>query len=197
MDSDMNEINGPAAARQAAIIEAAKDVFLRFGFRKTSMDDLARAAGLSRQGLYLHFPNKQALFKTMVTRLTEEMRTDAREALARDDLEIGERVLGAFDAMFDKAVGSEKLDELFATMVELIGLQNVRELQDEFASELARVLDSAGVAAQWKDVGASAKDLAELLFDASDGIKRRAATPAEYRDRMRIAVRLVCHGAQV
>jgi len=156
------------------------------------MDDLARAAGLSRQGLYLHFPNKGALFKAMVMRLIESMRSDAREALARHDVDIENRVLEAFDAMFGSAVGSEHLGELFTTMVELLGPQNVRELQDEFASEVARSLRSADVDAQWKDAGFSAKDLAELLCAASDGFKRRARTPAEYRDRMRIAVQVVC-----
>ena len=50
----------------------------------------------------------------------------------------------------------------------------------------------AGVAARWKDVGVSAQDLAEHLHDASYGIKHRVATPAEYRERMRVAVRLIC-----
>lgn len=191
----MVETGDAAAARQAAIIEAAKDVFQRYGFRKTSMDDLARAAGISRQGLYLHFPNKEALFKAMVMQLQEQMRSAARMALAREDLGVEDRVLGAFDAMFAQVAGSANLEELFATMVELMGSQNVREIEHEFASDVARVLRSAGVTAQWKEAGVSAKDLAELLFAASDGIKRRAKTPAEYRDRMRVAVRLVCHVA--
>lgn len=191
----MDEINGAAAARQAAIIEAAKDVFQRYGFKKTSMDDLARAAGLSRQGLYLHFPNKQALFKAMVMRLLDAMRMDARAALARDDVSVEERVLDAFVAMFGKAVGSDNHDELFATIVELVGTQNVREIESEFATDMAQVLLSSGVIAQWKEAGYSAMDLAELLFAASDGIKRRARTSTEYRDRMRIAIRLVCRGA--
>src|SRR5262245_29785734 len=54
---------GETGERQEAIFAAAIAIFLRFGFKKTSMDDLARAAGLSRQGLYLHFASKDALFK--------------------------------------------------------------------------------------------------------------------------------------
>lgn len=191
----MSETSDAAATRQMAIIEAAKDVFRRYGFKKTSMDDLARAAGLSRQGLYLHFPNKETLFKAMVMQLLNEMRSAARKALARQDLEVEERVLGAFEAMFSKSAGSENLDELFSTMVELMGRANFRAAEDEFASNVAKALRSAGVAAEWKEEGISAKDLADLLFAASDGIKRRASNPAEYRDRMRIAVRLVCRGA--
>ena len=57
MGADSNE----GGARRAAILETAMRVFLRYGFKKTSMDDLARAAGLSRQGLYLHYRTKEEL----------------------------------------------------------------------------------------------------------------------------------------
>ena len=40
-------------SRREALLEAAVGVFARYGFRKTSMDEVARAAGVSRQGLYL------------------------------------------------------------------------------------------------------------------------------------------------
>jgi hypothetical protein len=35
-------------------------------------------------------------------------------------------------------------------------------------------------------------DLAEHLSAVSNGLKRKVKTPSEYRDRMRLAVRLVC-----
>jgi len=190
----MDDIKDTAAMRQAAILEAAKEVFKRYGFKKTSMDDLARAAGLSRQGLYLHFPNKQALFKAMVMQMIEAMRSNTRDALARQHARIDGRILEAFDAMFSEGIGSENLDELFTAMLEMVGMAAFRETENEFASDLAEALQSAGVAALWKKAGVSALDLAGLLFAASDGIKRRAETPDEYRDRMRVAIRIVCHG---
>jgi AcrR family transcriptional regulator len=44
-------------------LAAAATVFLRFGYRKTAMEDIARAAGMSRQGLYLHYATKEELFR--------------------------------------------------------------------------------------------------------------------------------------
>jgi len=98
--------------------------------------------------------------------------------------------------MFADAAGSERHDELFATIVDLLGPVNIRAIEDEFASDVARVFRAAGVAAQWKEAGISTKELVELLFAASDGIKRRAKSAAEYQDRMRVAVQLVCRGAR-
>ena len=77
-----------AKARHAAIVAAAAGVFLRYGFKKTSMDDLARAAGLSRQGLYLHFPTKETLFKEAVLQLIATTRATSRAALA-DEADLG------------------------------------------------------------------------------------------------------------
>ena len=48
------------------IIEAAHTCFSRFGFNKTSMEDIAREAGLSRRSVYRHFPDKAALFREVM-----------------------------------------------------------------------------------------------------------------------------------
>ncbi|HET9621597.1 MAG TPA: helix-turn-helix domain-containing protein [Kofleriaceae bacterium] len=53
------------AARRREILEAAKTCFLKFGYGKTSLDDIARAAGLSRPLLYRKFANKEAIFTAL------------------------------------------------------------------------------------------------------------------------------------
>lgn len=50
------------AARRKLIIDAALECFLQYGFAKTSLDDIARRAQLSRPLLYLQFKNKDELF---------------------------------------------------------------------------------------------------------------------------------------
>jgi AcrR family transcriptional regulator len=62
-------------------------------------EDLARAAGLSRQGLYLHFETKESLFKATVLRIVSQSRAKHRAALQRDDLDVEERLLAAFEAL--------------------------------------------------------------------------------------------------
>lgn len=48
--------------RRKQILEAALRCFLSFGFSKTSMDDIAREAGVSRPLVYLKFKNKDDVF---------------------------------------------------------------------------------------------------------------------------------------
>ena len=60
-----------APAREDEIVDAAIPVFLRFGYKKASMDAVAAAANLSRQAVYLHFPGKEALFSAVVDQLCQ------------------------------------------------------------------------------------------------------------------------------
>ena len=49
-----------------AIVEAASQTFRQKGYRATSVDTIARAAGVSKATLYAHFQNKEGLFKATV-----------------------------------------------------------------------------------------------------------------------------------
>lgn len=49
------------------VLEGAQQVFLRDGFEGASVDEIARAAGVSKATLYSYFPDKQALFMAVLT----------------------------------------------------------------------------------------------------------------------------------
>ena len=53
------------------ILDAAMEVFRRHGFRRSSIEQAAEAAGLTRQALYHHFKSKEALFRAGIERLHE------------------------------------------------------------------------------------------------------------------------------
>jgi TetR/AcrR family acrAB operon transcriptional repressor len=52
--------------RRLRLLQAAAALFSRWGFDKTSVDDIAREAGISKGAVYLEFPNKGALFKAVM-----------------------------------------------------------------------------------------------------------------------------------
>lgn len=56
----------PISTKQAAILEAAAEVFLEQGFGNASMDEIARRAGVSKATVYSHFDSKPALFGAIV-----------------------------------------------------------------------------------------------------------------------------------
>jgi len=54
-------VNGMVDARQQVLDEASR-LFLQYGFKKTTMDEIARRVGISKGALYLHFESKEAIF---------------------------------------------------------------------------------------------------------------------------------------
>jgi AcrR family transcriptional regulator len=51
------------------LLSAATETFARFGYKKTSIDDIARRAGIGKGTVYLHFESKEELFGAVVRRL--------------------------------------------------------------------------------------------------------------------------------
>src|ERR1700694_3911713 len=54
------------------IRDAAMTVFRRHGFRRSSIEQAAEAAGLTREALYHHFKSKEALFRAGIERVHEQ-----------------------------------------------------------------------------------------------------------------------------
>ncbi|RYH10951.1 TetR/AcrR family transcriptional regulator [Tropicimonas sp. IMCC6043] len=49
------------------VLEGAREIFMRDGFEGASVDDIARAAGVSKATLYSYFPDKRLLFMEVAT----------------------------------------------------------------------------------------------------------------------------------
>lgn len=58
----------------AEILRAAWPLFVRFGFRKLSMTEIARAASISRPTLYAAFGSKEDIFRAAVAAELEEIK---------------------------------------------------------------------------------------------------------------------------
>jgi TetR/AcrR family transcriptional regulator, repressor of the mexAB-oprM multidrug resistance operon len=58
-----------AAATREAILDAAEVVFLEHGVARSSLEQIARRAGVTRGAIYWHFKDKTALFAAMVERV--------------------------------------------------------------------------------------------------------------------------------
>jgi AcrR family transcriptional regulator len=180
--------------RRDSILSAAISVFSRFGYRRASMDDVARAAQLSRQGLYLYFPTKEALFRAAVARLLEASSAACAAALEGEG-SIDERVVAAFDAMYGPHLGglsvSPHLAEFLDTARELLGdafVESERTVRDM----IARALIDGGVVERAKDSGLSAQELTLSLEAFADGSKRFAKDREDFVARMWVGVRAIC-----
>ena len=194
----------PKSARAistAVILDAAVEVFLRYGLRKSSMEDVAGAAGLSRPGLYLHFASKDVLFRAALQHIVTQSLAGAESAATNRSLPVEERLLAVFEALHGRTMmlaSQEHMNELLSSAYAMEP-SLVSGLEQSFLRIVARVLTEAGVADRWRNEGVSAKQLAEQLFFSANGIKDSVLGLAAYRTKMRIAVLLTvrcCTGGE-
>lgn len=179
-------------ARRAGLLEASLAVFARFGFRKTSMDEVARAAQISRQGLYLHFANKEELFRATVDHACASSLADALKALEADG-PLPARLVESFDQWVGRYVGRFGADaaDLMEAAESLAG-PLIKDHEKRFLDAVAAALREGGLAAAYKSAGVTARQLAEHLGTAAGGLKHCSETREEFREGMALAVRITC-----
>ena len=182
----------PEGARRRRLLEAALATFLRYGFRKTSMEEVARAGQLSRQALYLHFATKEELFGAAVQHFLQTGLEAAGVALdgeATLEARLGE----AFDAWVGRYVGlfGADVSDLQQASQELVG-PLIQEHEERFVERVARALRSSGLPAAYRSAGISARQLADTLNATARGLKHGTASRAEFGERFSIAVRALC-----
>src|SRR5436190_14835654 len=70
---DAGYIEG-GSAKANAVVLAGLQLFRQYGYRKTSIDDIAQAAQVGKRTVYLHFENKAAVFLAILEYLGDQMR---------------------------------------------------------------------------------------------------------------------------
>ena len=69
--------------KETRVLEATKRVFLRYGYRRVTMQDIADEAGISRPALYLIFPNKEEAFLASIRDFTASSIKVIREGVVQ------------------------------------------------------------------------------------------------------------------
>lgn len=73
----------PKPNTRHGIIEAALAEFAESGYDRTTMDEIARRAGVAKGSLYYHFPSKEALFHALFEERAERLAAVTRAGVAQ------------------------------------------------------------------------------------------------------------------
>lgn len=190
------------ADTRAAIAQAALTEVAAFGFRRASLDGVARRAGVSRATIYLHWEGKEALFRDLVRTLHDDHLAAMAAIADRDDLTLADRLVGLLRARFDRFVEltsrSEHAVELYDAHDRLCG-DIARDAHERAVSILVGVVQRAVDAgeADLSGSGLTAAQVADALHDcahAAKGTLPAESTLDEFRRRLDIIIRMVLHG---
>lgn len=180
-------------ARQCALLEAAAGVFARFGFRKASMDDIARAASVSRQGLYLSFSNKEELFRRTLEYALKQQLSAATAALSRSGATLESRLIAACEEWSGRYVGLLGADtaDLMCASTSLAGT-TLEQYEAQFEAALARAIMASPLAGVCGAAHVLPAQLARALHATARGLKHGCKTRSEFVSGMLAAVRMLC-----
>lgn len=168
------------ADRRADILDAAEACFVRSGFHRTTMQDVARAAGMVPGNLYNYFPSKDAIVAGLTERDRAKIAEDFAELANAPDLMDAFRQLGRrhfIEASREKAIISLEIWAEATHNPEIARLYLA--IQNEVRSGIIAVCREAqqrGVVHRDVDIDA----MARLVLTLSDGLMRRKAMDPEF-----------------
>ena len=181
--------------KRARIMEGALSVFLAYGFSRATMDDIARAADVSRPALYLLFRNKVDIYRAIAGCVMMRCVERARAELAGEGT-----LVERLDRMVERAL-FEIFNEIEASPhgPEIVDMRNslaadvIARWRQDMEAAIAVEIDAEAVR---NDVdlaarGLSAKSMAQMFFDALEGMKPRLSDPKCHLDALRSIVRLL------
>lgn len=172
--------------RAASILGAAFGVFCQYGYRRTSMEDIARASGMSRAALYLHYKNKHDILRQLVTAYFRRAEMDVQAAL-----EPGGKPKKVLSAVFE-AKGGPEMQALMSSphAAELWDANNalcadeVRGGEARIIAALASWLESEAAVGRIRLATGDSPTLhAELILGSLAGIKNPALGYEEFQSR--------------
>lgn len=79
-----------------SVLDAALNVFIRYGFKRVTMGDIAKEAGMSRPALYLVFSNKEEIFRAVLLNYISCAASELRVGLG-ERVSVGDKLRFVFE----------------------------------------------------------------------------------------------------
>ncbi|MFK4547931.1 AcrR family transcriptional regulator [Streptomyces tendae] len=174
------------ADRRTMVLESAMTTFARFGYRKTSMEEVARAAHISRPGLYFLFSSKEALFRAAVTQTLDRDIAAVEQVLADTGRPLPERLLDAFDQWAGRYIGGPLAHDAARVVEDNPGI--LGEIVETAPLRFEQLITGAIAVESGRK---AALPVAQTLISTSIGLKHQVASRGLYLERLAVAIGLL------
>src|SRR6202171_5128939 len=171
------------SAKPTAIVLAALELFTRYGYRKTSVDDIAQAAQVAKRTVYLHFENKAAVFLAILEYLGDQVRQRCAAAERAGGTAV-DRLTGLLDAyfgmgfeLFSKSEHMPELEETFSKLAR----SRIGDLNTEYQERLGSFFRSLQKPAETggPPQGLTVEEIVYIIVRAAEGAKHDAKVQGE------------------
>ena len=194
----MNPPRGDAESRRAEILDAALQMFGQYGYRRTSMDDVAREADIAKGTIYLSFTSKEEVFQALGERLSQRMLAGA-EAASRRPGTTADKLAAMHAAWFGTYADTISRSPHAAELLDAkhrLSADLVANAASRYKRLVRDVLAEAAAAGELdlEPAGLTAGTAAQLLIASARGLEPAAASPAAYRRYLDALVRVMVAG---
>ena len=177
----MSESTDRTSEKRRRILEAARFLVLRNGLRGTTMEAIAREAGIAKPTLYAQFVDKDAVFAGIVDIVVDDLLAAYDRGMAGSG-DISDRVAAALTGQYvvlaQTLAGSPHASELMSEHKRIGAKFREKDLRAE--AEIAAELRAAGVA--------DPEALTKVIISAAYGIALKITDEAE----MVAGIKLIC-----
>jgi AcrR family transcriptional regulator len=70
---------------RSQIIDTARKIFSKYGFRKTTMEEIAQGIGKGKSSIYYYYPGKEEIYKAVIEKEAEILRDSILKAIGKVD----------------------------------------------------------------------------------------------------------------
>lgn len=162
------------------IMPAAQRVFIRYGYKRTTMGDIAEAAGISRPALYLLYSSKEEVFAATLEQIFTEQLNIIRKGI-HNHITIHDQLIFAFDVWcvepYKMTITHPDAKDLLESSY-IFASEVSRKAWSGFESILTEILESTDIS---KNKSLDAAKIAHIMAAATSGFKEAASSVAELR----------------
>jgi AcrR family transcriptional regulator len=165
-----NTVERTDCEARRAILQAARTRFLHYGYKKTTIDEIAADAGVGKGSVYLHFSSKEDVLLTIARDVkrcvTEQMRAIA-SSMARPEEKLRRmmlaKIITVHDAVFSTTHGIDIVDDMLRPKVMECG-KGEMEAQRAILAEVLREGERNGDFALYNGDAAETAELFSLAY---------------------------------
>jgi AcrR family transcriptional regulator len=164
------------------VLEAARRVFVRYGFRRVTMQEIAQEAGMSRPALYLIFPNKEEIFLAAIRDFTDQNMLRIRAGLT-EHVTLDAKLRFAFEVWTVEAYALMESSPDAKELIDCVlgfARETFRQITADFEQMLAEVI-APYLPKSNTQPPQSAQEIARLLSASTHGFKESATGVEDLR----------------
>lgn len=184
--------------RREQLFATALQLFARYGYKKTTVEDIAGELGLTKGALYLYVKNKQDLYEKTVAWALVEWQQHVRDAVM-GETDVRERLRAVALTAFEYLLGNAELQALITAdtdfHADLLGKEPFAAIHRDSEMMMANILEEGIAAGAFRQVDVAAT--AGVLLTLYLGFIQRARQPAQRElllAQYRTLLDLVCTG---